>query len=174
MIDSSGYPALGYAFSVTAVNSDAYWSGSSVQLDKSVDAEFQSIKGIKATRKTETYRALGMNNKSFQLPTTTSYDDLVLERGVVKTSSDLITWCNSFINLDSSEVSSSNKNVLSSKIILVFLWDRDRTKPIMTWTFFDAYPKTIEYSGLSAKESAYAVETISIAYSHFTTNHNPI
>jgi phage tail-like protein len=175
MSDLSTYPALGYAFSVSAVNSDGLSSAlSSVETAKNVDAEFQSIRGIKAKRETVNYRALGMNNYSFQLPKTTQYEDLVLERGVVKSSSDFINWCNSFINMDASDSASSSNNALSTKIILVFLWDRNKMTPLMTWTFYNAYPKAIEYSGISAKDSAFAVETITIAYSHFSTLHTPI
>mgnify|MGYP001306385114 CR=1 FL=1 len=175
MSDLSIYPALGYAFSVSAVNSDGLSSAqNSVATAKNVDAELHSIRGIKARRETVNYRALGMNNYSFQLPKTTQYEDLVLERGVVKSSSDFINWCNSFINMDASEFDSSSNNALSTKIILVFLWDRNKMDPLMTWTFYNAYPKAIEYSGISAKDSAFAVETITIAYSHFSTLHSPV
>ena len=85
---------------------------------ESKDAEFQSISGIKATRNTTPYRALGMNNISYQLPTETSYGDLILERGIVRAPSEFVNWCNAFINMDASEASSSNS--LSTKIILVF------------------------------------------------------
>jgi phage tail-like protein len=175
MSDLSIYPALGYAFSVSAVNSDGLSSvQNSIATAKNVDAEFQSIRGIKARRETVNYRALGMNNYSFQLPKTTQYEDLVLERGVVKSSSDFINWCNSFINMDASDSDSTSNNALSTKIILVFLWDRNKIDPLMTWTFYNAYPKAIEYSGISAKDSAIAVETITIAYSHFSTLHSPV
>lgn len=168
----SEYPALGYAFSVSTVNSDIYSSSINYLSSNSPDAEFQSISGIKATRTTEVYRALGMNNYNYQLPTTTSYEDLVLQRGIVRAPSDFISWCNCFINLDSSD-SLSNSGSLSPKIVLVYLWDRNRTSPLMTWTFFGAYPKVIEYSGINASESAIAVETITLAYTHFETSHNP-
>ena len=191
------YPALGYMFSVAAVNSTNLGAGiagagisAAAAAMGNADAEFQSISGIKATRNTESYRPLGMNNYDFQLPTTTSYDELILERGVVKTFSDFTIWCNSFITLDLPEAASglnnlaaaklpSNKFIAKSeaitkKIILVFLWDRNSYVPLMTWTFFDAIPKSIEYSSINAKESSYAVEKITIAYSHFTTIPNPV
>ena len=166
----SEYPALGYNFSVAAVDSLSSASASVISSD-SKDAEFQSISGIKATREKEDYFALGMNNMTFQLPLRTKYDDLILERGIVRAPSEFINWCNAFINMDASE--SSNSNSLSTKIILVFLWDRDRNLPLMTWTFNNAYPKGIEYSGIIANENSYAIEKITIAYSHFTTKHDP-
>ena len=171
------YPALGYVFSVAAINatnSSAAKTGAAISaaaMMGGADADFQSISGIKATRNTESYRPLGMNNYNFQLPTTTSYEDLVLERGVVKTFSDFTIWCNSFINLDLPELATyrSSSDAITKKIILVFLWDRNKNLPLMTWTFFDAIPKSIEYGSISAKDSSYAVEKITIAYSHFTT-----
>ena len=191
------YPALGYMFSVAAVNATitekgevdgkARMAGAGISAAAAMlgnaDAEFQSISGIKATRNTESYRPLGMNNYDFQLPTTTSYDDLVLERGVVKTFSDFTIWCNSFINLDLPDASNVGAGKLNSgyksekkkkKLILVFLWDRNKDAPLMTWTFFDAIPKSIEYSSISAKESSYAIEKITIAYSNFSTIPNPV
>jgi phage tail-like protein len=185
MIDKSRdleYPALGYVFSVAAVDATRSPRSAksrglrSVRLNSNgADADFQSISGIKATRNTEVYRPLGMSNYSYHLPTTTSYEDLVLERGVVKTHSDFTLWCNSFINLNLPGLSSeSSSTAITQKLILVFLWDRDKNKPLMTWTFYDAIPKSIEYSGVSAKESSYAIEKITIAYSHFETEANPV
>ena len=176
------YPALGYMFSVAAVNATNAGAGiagagisAAAAMMGNADAEFQSISGIKATRNTESYRPLGMNNYDFQLPTTTSYDELILERGVVKTFSDFTIWCNSFITLDLPEAASvlnnkvaaktsytSRSDAITKKLILVFLWDRNSYAPLMTWTFFDAVPKSIEYSSINAKESSYAVEKITI------------
>lgn len=176
------YPALGYVFSVAAINSSSIGGTSkgeaaisAAAMLSGTDANFQSISGIKATRSTESYQPLGMNNYNFQLPTTTSYEDLVLERGVVKTFSDFTIWCNSFINRDTYDLTSlrSSNNALTKKIILVFLWDRNKIAPLMTWTFYDAFPKSIEYASISAKDNSYAVEKITIAYSHFTTTPNP-
>ena len=181
-------------FSVAAVNATNAGAGiagagisAAAAMMGNADAEFQSISGIKATRNTESYRPLGMNNYDFQLPTTTSYDELILERGVVKTFSDFTIWCNSFITLDLPEAASvlnnkaaaktsytSRSDAITKKLILVFLWDRNSYAPLMTWTFFDAVPKSIEYSSINAKESSYAVEKITIAYSHFTTIPNPV
>ena len=166
----SEYPALGYNFSVAAVDSLSSASASVISSD-SKDAEFQSISGIKANRETTPNFSLGMNNMTYHLPLGTKYDDLILERGIVRAPSEFINWCNAFINMDASE--SSNSNSLSTKIILVFLWDRDRNLPLMTWTFNNAYPKGIEYSGIIANENSYAIEKITIAYSHFTTKHDP-
>ena len=181
-------PALGYVFSVSAINSAivpgsqrtaaaaAASAAMSTVMAMGADAEFQSISGIKATRETETYRPLGMNNRSYQLPTITSFDDLVLERGVVKKYSDFTVWCNNFINLDIPDLATYAAGVfgVAKKIILVFLWDRNKYIPLMTWTFFDAVPKSIEYSSINAKESNYAVEKITIAYSNFFTTPTPI
>jgi len=181
-------PALGYVFSVSAINSAivpgsqrtaaaaAASAAMSTVMAMGADAEFQSITGIKATRETETYRPLGMNNRSYQLPTITSFDDLVLERGVVKKYSDFTVWCNNFINLDIPDLATYAAGVfgVAKKIILVFLWDRNKYIPLMTWTFFDAVPKSIEYSSINAKESNYAVEKMTIAYSNFFTTPTPI
>ena len=181
-------PALGYVFSVSAINSAivpgsqrtaaaaAASAAMSTVMAMGADAEFQSISGIKATRETETYHPLGMNNRSYQLPTITSFDDLVLERGVVKKYSDFTVWCNNFINLDIPDLATYAAGVfgVAKKIILVFLWDRNKYIPLMTWTFFDAVPKSIEYSSINAKESNYAVEKMTIAYSNFFTTPTPI
>ena len=166
----SKYPALGYNFSVAAVDSLSSASASVISSD-SKDAEFQSISGIKANRETTPNFSLGMNNMTYHLPLGTKYDDLILERGIVRAPSEFVNWCNAFINMDASEASSSNS--LSTKIILVFLWDRNLNFPLMTWTFNDAYPKGIEYSGIIANENSIAIETITIAYSSFTTKHDP-
>ena len=181
-------PALGYVFSVSAINSAivpgsqrtaaaaAASAAMSTVMAMGADAEFQSISGIKATRETETYRPLGMNNRSYQLPTITTFDDLVLERGVVKKYSDFTIWCNNFINLDIPDLVTyaAGSFGVAKKIILVFLWDRNKYIPLMTWTFFDAVPKSIEYSSINAKESNYAVEKMTIAYSNFFTTPTPI
>ena len=42
----------------------------------------------------------------------------------------------------------------------------------MTWTFEDAIPVSVEYSGLDAQTSGIAIEKIELDYSKMTILHN--
>ena len=177
-------PAIGFVFGVSAVSSNSLLgnlSAGASYLTGNPDAQFKSISGISATRGIEEYRPLGANNYSYKLPTNTDYSDLVLERGITKSYSDLTSWANSFLEEDTSNSVGSmlgSGYMLVKKIIIVSLYDRKNPNstwfPLMTWTFEDAIPKSIEYSGLDSQTSGIAIEKMTIAYSKFSTLHNTL
>ena len=45
--------------------------------------------------------------------------------------------------------------------------DLNKTTPLMSWHFVDAYPVSWEVSGLNAEESSIVVESLILAYSYF-------
>tara|TARA_X000000950_G_scaffold225806_1_gene272329 strand:+ start:2484 stop:3134 length:651 start_codon:yes stop_codon:yes gene_type:complete len=200
LLDMSGTnfdrdPAIGYVFGVSSVTSNTSYSRNSSPasiarsaggyassalsfLGGNPDAEFKSISGIRAQRKIEEYRPLGINNFSYKLPTTTDYSTLTLERGISKSYSDFTLWVNNFLTQDSATIPDPTGTTyfLEKKIVIVSLYDRknpnDSWFPLMTWTFEDAIPVSVEYSGLDAQTSGIAIEKIELDYSKMTILHN--
>ena len=176
-------PAIGYVFGVSAVGVNSLMgnlSGAVSFYGGNPDAKFQSVSGIRAERAPEEYRPLGANNFSYKLPRVTNYTNLILERGITKSNSDLTNWAVNFLTEDSPTLSIpfSTSYYLEKKIIIVSLYDRknpnDTWFPLMTWTFDDAIPVSIEYSGLDSKTSGIAIEKFELAYSKLSIFHNTL
>jgi phage tail-like protein len=44
---------------------------------------------------------------------------------------------------------------------------KDKDDILMTWSFFDCYPKELEVGAFNADKSEIAIETLTLAYSYF-------
>ena len=44
----------------------------------------------------------------------------------------------------------------------------NRDDILMTWTFYDCYPKEVEIGAFNADKSELAIETLTMAYSYFS------
>jgi phage tail-like protein len=162
-INKKDYPALGFNFKVTSTFS---WS-SGVGIAKNLvfgpdEAFFQSVSGIGANAGEEPIANSGINNRQYKLPKATSYTDLVLTRGVVKSSSEMGRWCRAFL------VNDGFFYGVERKTVNVMLLDSDSKTILMTWSFYDCYPKEFEIGAFNAEESKIAIETLKLAYSHFS------
>lgn len=159
------YPALGFNFKVTSTYS---LGGSLVSgLAKSViygpdESFFQSVSGIKATLGESIIVNSGINNRQYKLPTTTTYSDLKLIRGVVKKSSPLGKWCRNTLINDRFYYG------IERRTVNIMLMDSNREDILMSWSFYDCYPKEFEIGAFNADKSELAIETLTLAYSHFS------
>jgi phage tail-like protein len=164
-LDKKDYPALGFKFKVTstAALGGQLISGMAQNMIFGPDESyFQSISGIKATAGESVIANSGINNRQYKLPTATTYPDLVLIRGLIKENSPLGKWCRNFLINDLSSYG------VSRRTVNVMLLDQDNDDIIMTWSFYDCYPKEMEIGAFNADKSEIAIETLTIVYSHFS------
>ncbi len=100
----------------------------------------------------------GENRFVQRYPQRAKYPDLVLKRGLLK-SSAIWDWTRDCIeNLD---IQPKNVDV---KLL------NEKHEPLMTWHLIGAYPVKWAVSDLSASSNAYVVETLQLAYQYFTVD----
>ena len=123
------------------------------------DAAFQEASGLGKEIKTEDVGSGGENRFKYRLPASTTYQNLVLKRGVVLVDSHLIEWCQETLDAGLS------KPVETNDIVVSLLDEKGQT--CMSWTFVKAYPVKWQMSDLKSQESSILVETMEFAYRYF-------
>ncbi|GAB3408098.1 phage tail protein [Massilia agilis] len=123
------------------------------------DAAFQEASGLGKEIKTEDVGSGGENRFRYRLPAGTTYQNLVLKRGVVLADSPLIEWCQ--MTLDGG----LGKPVETHDVLVSLLNEKGQT--CISWTFAKAYPVKWQMSDLKSQESSILVETIEFAYRYF-------
>jgi len=125
-----------------------------------IQAAFQEASGMEVSSELETISEAGLNEYSHRVPKRTSYNNLVLKRGLIVDDSAMFKW-----------VSSTLQNGLNTKIelkdITVKLLDPKSGSPIKSWCFVQAYPVKWSLGSLNSMESALSMESIEFAYSYW-------
>lgn len=120
-----------------------------------IDTYFQEVSGLSVSVNTEEYVEGGENRFVHQLPKGTSYDNLVLKRGVIK-NSKILQWCKEAIeNLQ-----------FEPKNLLVSLLNEDHSE-LCSWNVVHAYPVKWTFTGLNAESSEFLIETMELNYHYF-------
>lgn len=123
------------------------------------DAAFQEVSGLSKELGIEEVVCGGENRFKYRLPAQTSFQNLVLRRGVVKAESALIGW-----------VKDTLDNGLSAPIKTrdIKVWLLDENGHIsMDWNFISAWPVKWSASNLRSQESEIFIETLEFAYQYF-------
>ena len=142
----SYYPPVGFHFLVK-------FDG----LSEEIDTRFQEVTGLTVTVDTEDVEEGGQNRFKYKLPTSTSYDTLVLKRGIIK-NSKLAEWIRKAVE----ELTFEPRN------LLVSLLDEDH-KELCSWNVVHVYPTKCAYSGLNAESGELLIETMEFNYQYFNT-----
>ncbi len=151
------YPQPAFAFSVAVA------SGSSSTAQ--ADAAFQEVSGIEAHVEVEEVPEGGVNSYVHQLPGVTKHPNLVLKRGYVVQPSDLSQWA-------AQTVGSTLGTPIQTQTLLVYLLDATG-QPLVTWTFYNAWPVKWTFSTLDAMNSSSVLtQTLEISYTTVTTTQN--
>ncbi len=122
-----------------------------VEVDGLVVAGFSEVSGLQADTQIEDYREGGVNDYVHRLPKETTYQNIILKRGI--TDSDVLwKW---------------HQDVVSGKIErrsgYIVLLDSEANET-WRWNFIDAYPAKWTGPDLRAENSAVALESIELVH----------
>ena len=119
------------------------------------DLRFVEVGGLALEVATEDVPEGGENRFVQRYPGRAKYGDLVLKRGLLKTS-EVWNWARQCIeDLD-----------VQPRDVNVTLLNPDH-EPLMTWHVIGAFPVKWSVSDLNATANAFVVETLTLAYRHF-------
>jgi phage tail-like protein len=122
-----------------------------IEIEGVTEGGFSEVSGLQVTTQVEDFREGGVNEFVYKFPKETTFDNLVLKRGMADTET-FYKW---------------HRNVALGKIerktISVILKKSD-TEDAKTWSFKQAYP--IKWTGpeLKADSSTIAVETLEFVH----------
>lgn len=120
------------------------------------EGSFQEVSGLSVKFGTEEVVEGGENRFVHRLPTPPKYENLVLKRGMLKGSS-LINWVRTSVE----------RFKFVPKMVVVKLLDATG-KPLVSWSFSNAYPVSLRISEFKAQENALVVETLELSFDYFT------
>ncbi len=139
------YPPVGFYFRVKFLD-----------ISEEIDTKFQEVSGLTVTVGTEDYVEGGQNRFVHKLPKGTTYDNLVLKRGIVK-GSKLVNWCNQ--TMESLEIKPMD--------VLISLLD-EKGEPLYSWDVVHAFPTKWAFEGLNAESGELLIETMELNYHYFS------
>lgn len=154
------YPALGYFFEVKFH-----------QLGPNdFRGAFQSITGISKSTKAKKIADGGDNDYEYKLPINSSYKDITLKRGIVKSfgknfNKDVTSW---FVNLGFMYNGSTPR--LYPTQVEIYLLDTDQKnlgEPLEKWSLYHCYPTSVTMGEFNSTKSDIAIETITLSYSRY-------
>lgn len=145
--DKASEPFVGFRFNVVFFAAGV--------VPNRIDTRFQKVSGLSSEVTTESLSEGGQNLYTQKLPTGVSYDNLVLERGMMLGSAV------SPLSLEFNAVMSSFK--FSTSSVLVTLLHETLT-PLAAWLFMKAYPVKWSTSDLNAAQPSLVIDTMELAY----------
>jgi phage tail-like protein len=120
------------------------------------DSRFQEVNGLSVTVSTEEFEEGGEARFRHELPKGTSYDNLVLKRGIIK-NSEITEWCKQAIE---------NLNFEPKNLLVILL--NENHDELCSWNVVHAYPVKWSFSGLNAEANELLIESIELKYHYFT------
>jgi len=120
------------------------------------DLRFTEVGGLGVEVATEEVAEGGENRYTQKYPGRAKYSDLVLKRGLLKQSA-IWEWARSAIE---------DLIVVPMNVDVTLL--NESHEPLMTWHVVNAYPVKWSVSDLSATSNSFVVESMQLAYQHFT------
>lgn len=153
MTDTNYCPPPAFAFTVAI-------AGSSSRGQTAIDAAFQTVSGIDPKVEIEEVQEGGVNSYGHQLPGVTKHSNLVLKRGYVRQSSTLAQWAEQ-------TVGSALGSAIQTQVLIVSLLG-PTGRPLVTWTFDNAWPVKWEVGQLDSKSNHVLTESLEVAYTTVT------
>lgn len=120
-----------------------------------LDMWFKKVSGLSSEIETITFKEGGENLYTHRLPNRVSYNNLVLERGLV-VDSPLSADFNAAM---------SNMQFYPGNVLVALL--NDDGSPEAAWHFWRTYPVKWSVSDLDADANAVVIETMELAYARF-------
>lgn len=122
------------------------------------DVRFTEVGGLGVELGSEEVPEGGLNGFVQKYPTRAKYPELVLKRGLLR-SSAVWNWLRECIE----------DYRITPRAIDVVLLD-EAHQPLLTWHFIGAWPTRWAVGDLNANNNAYAVETLQFAYQYYTVD----
>lgn len=126
---------------------------------------FQEVSGIQTELNIDEVVRGGENRFKYKLPTASTFQNLILKRGVLAVNSRLLAWCTASVDGDFSQQ-------IKTHDISVSLVD-GMGRSLVVWTFYNAYPVKYTMSDLRSEENNIFLEDIELAYTYFNTHGAP-
>lgn len=123
------------------------------------DSAFQEVSGLSKEYNLEEVVSGGENRFKYRLPTTTTYQNLVLKRAIVAKGSALAKWV-------SDTLDDGLANPIKTQDVTVQLYNAEGTVAA-SWTFSKAYPVKWSISDLKSQENELVIESMELAYQYF-------
>ncbi|MEE4000447.1 phage tail protein [Tenacibaculum sp. FZY0031] len=134
----------------------------SVSFDSSEGLPFQQVSGLTKEQTVEEVAGGGENRFKYRLPAVSVSKNLVLKRALVPKGDALTKWCKETID-------GGLAKPIQTKTVSVNLLNKEG-QVSMKWNFYKAYPIKYSISDLKSQESEVLIDTIELAYIHFTTS----
>jgi phage tail-like protein len=129
------------------------------------DSSFAEADGLEAELGVYEIKEGGENRFTHRLPDRGTHGKLTLKRGLLTASSDLAKWCKSTIESDfSSPVTTRDINVNLLN---------EQGKPLVVWTFSNAWPVKWSLASLDSKKNEVALETLEFSYTYSSRAKGP-
>ncbi|TCD01770.1 phage tail protein [Pedobacter psychroterrae] len=122
-----------------------------------MDIRFQKVSGLHAEMTMDSVTEGGENLYTHRIPKRVSYNNLVLERGIVNLSPLSLSFNATFSLF---KFSPSN--------VLVTLFN-DKNIPVSAWMFLKAIPVKWSFGDLDANANTVEIETMELSYTRFQT-----
>jgi phage tail-like protein len=124
-----------------------------------LDTAFQEVSGINKELRIEEVISGGENRFKYKLPSGVTCQNLVLKRALIASGSALIKWCSSCID-------GNLEHPITTQDVSVSLLNASG-KPVVVWTFYNAYPIKYYVSDLKSDENKIMLEMIELSYNYF-------
>jgi phage tail-like protein len=148
------YPPGKYFFSVSVLPSNTATVAAT-----GIDSSFQEVSGIEAETGVEEVAEGGENRFTYRLPKQTKYPLLVLKRGVVTQNSALGEWVTATIGATLAQP------IMLQNLMVLLLGEGGH--PLISWTFYNAYPLKWKTADLNSMENQVLTESLEFSYSYF-------
>ncbi len=123
---------------------------------RDADASFAEVSGISPEIELETVVDSGENHFAHRLPKGERHPHLVLERGIAKFESALVTWCRDVLE-------GALAAPLATKLMHVSLLDHSGSV-LRLWSFEDAFPVKWEVEPFNGQRNALAMKKVEFGY----------
>ncbi len=120
-----------------------------------IDMRFKKVSGLTSEIETITYKEGGENLYTHRLPNRVSYNNLLLERGML---------VGSPLNIEFNVAMSSLKFSPGNALVALL---NDEGLPLAGWLFWKTYPVKWSVSDLAADVNGVVIETMELAYTRF-------
>jgi phage tail-like protein len=142
------YPPVGFHFQVEVLDLPA----------NDDDVRFTEVSGLSVEMGTEDVPEGGENRFVQKYPTRAKYPDLVLKRGLLR-SSEVWNWIRECVE----------DLTVTPRSVDVKLLDEEH-EPLMTWHLVGAFPTKWSVSDLNAANNAVVIESLQMYYQYFTVD----